>query len=58
MKSIEELKNETIARDELAKAGFTNEQADIVIEYKLVWEVLKAVELGFAPDEAMREWDL
>lgn len=58
MKSIEELKNETTARDELAKAGFTNEQADTVIEYKLVWEVLNEIESGLTPDEAMREWDL
>lgn len=58
MKSIKELKNETIARDELAKAGFTKEQINVVIEYKLVWEVLNEIESGLTPDEAMREWDL
>lgn len=58
MKSIEELKNETIAREELAKAGFTKEQINVVIEYKLVWEVLNEIESGLTPDEAMREWDL
>lgn len=58
MKSIEELKNETTARDELAKAGFTKEQINVVIKYKLVWEVLNEIESGLTPDEAMREWDL